>query len=510
MVAQVLSTTLVGVEAQFVQVEVDVSPGLPGFHIVGLPDAAVAESVHRVRSALRSLEYPLPPRRITVNLAPGDLRKEGPRFDLAIALGILGAGQQFPAECLEDTAVLGELSLDGRILPVRGVLNTALALQQRGVGRLILPRSNLGEMLSREGLELWPAENLKQLLGWLCGQEPVPKLPPPTPVLSHQGPCLLDQVVGQELGRRALEVAAAGGHHLLWVGPPGCGKTLLSRCLPELLPGLDEAEMLEVAGIQSALGQATPFSRTVPLSEPHCRITTPALLGSHRPGEVSRAHRGVLFLDEVAEFARDALEGLRVALETGWVEAFRVRQRCRYPARFQLVAACNPCPCGFRGDRWRACGCPEHRRRAYLNRLSGPIRDRIDLQVLLTRPDVRQGWSLPEGGAARSRERVARARQRQSQRGVLNRDLGRSFFQQPGQLESAAWELFFQYSERHQLSPRSMEKLLRVARSLADLDEVDRVGCRELEQAFHFRCLDSHFSSEAECNRRGWSGVVSA
>ena len=490
MVSHLLSTTLVGVEAQFVRVEVDLAAGLPGVHVVGLPDAAVGESVHRVRSALRSVERPLPPRRVTINLAPGDLRKEGPRFDLAIALGVLGAGQHLPPEALLDSVVLGELSLDGRLRPIRGVLNTALAMRQQGLRRLLLPRDNLEEVIWVEDLELWPADSLGQMLGWLRGEGSPPPLTALAPAARSQRGSQLDLVAGQPLGRRALEVAAVGGHHLLWVGPPGCGKTLLSRCLPELMPDLSASEAIEVAAIRSALGQSAPPVGEAPLAEPHCRVSCAALLGSQLPGEVSRAHRGVLFLDEVTEFSRDGLEGLRTAMESGWVEVGRARHRWRYPARFQLVAACNPCPCGYFGDLQRPCGCPEYRRKAYLGKLSGPIRDRLDLQVLLSRPEARGAWETPVQDAEAARQRVAEARRWHRVRGVLNRDLSRSFFQQEGQVDPEAWELLFDYANSHQLSPRAMEKLLRVSRSVADLKGRASVGTDELGEAAHYRCLD--------------------
>lgn len=490
MVSQLLSTTLVGVEAQFVRVEVDLASGLPGVHVVGLPDTAVAESVHRVRAALRSVGHPLPPRRVTVNLAPGDLRKEGPRFDLAFALGVLAAGGHIPAELLDRAVVVGELSLDGELRPVRGVLNTALAMRDKGLRRLFLPSGNLAEVIWVEGLELWPADSLNDLIGWLRYRERPPELPQaalaPVPVHTAE----LDRVAAQSMGRRALELAAAGGHHLLWIGPPGCGKTMLSRCLPELMPDLDPEQAIEVAAIRSALGQSAEPTLRAPLAAPHCRTSAAALLGSYLPGEVSRAHRGVLFLDELTEFSRDSLEGLRTALESGWVEVARARLRWRYPARFQLIAACNPCPCGYYGDPERPCGCPEYRRRAYLARLSGPIRDRLDLQVLLSRPDPRAVWqSVPEDSSL-ARARVRATRQRQGQRGCLNRDLPRSYFQEPGRVTLAAWEFLYDHAAQQRLSPRAMEKLLRVAQTVADLDETESITLEQVEEAVHYRCLD--------------------
>ncbi|MBS2038822.1 YifB family Mg chelatase-like AAA ATPase [bacterium] len=489
MVSQLFSTTLVGVEAHFVRVEVDLASGLPGFHVVGLPDAAVGESVHRVRSALRSVGHPLPPRRVTVNLAPGDLRKEGPRFDLAIALGILASSQVVAPELITDSVVLGELSLDGGLRPVRGILNSAVAMRERGLRRLFLPAENLDEVDWLEGMELWPASSLEEVLALLLQGQPgrerrARRTDPVVP-----GPDL-SQVLGQESGKKALQVAAAGGHHLLWVGPPGCGKTMLSRCLPGLLPDLDEQQSLEVLTVASALGLPCDGIRA-PFSEPHPQISSPALLGSHRPGELSRAHQGVLFLDEVTEFARDALEGLRTALETGWVEVGRVRTRVRYPARFQLVAACNPCPCGYAGDSKRSCLCSDSRRVQYLNRLSGPIRDRMDMQVALVRPGLRESWA--QGGSistGQARERVLAARQLQRMRGYLNRELPREHFEQPELVRSEAWDFLFDYGARKHLSMRAVEKLLRVSQTLADLEDCPRIGLGHVAEAVHYRCLD--------------------
>lgn len=490
MVSQLFSTTLVGVEAQFVRVEVDLASGLPGFHIVGLPDAAVGESVHRVRSALRSVGHPIPPRRCTINLAPGDLRKEGPRFDLAIALGLLSGNGVVAADLVTDSVVLGELSLEGDVRPVRGVLNTALAVRERGMRRLFLPVDNLSEVDWLDGLELWPVASLGQLLEMLKGG------PPPVERRARRGEAVegvvdLGEVLGQEMGKRVVQVAAAGGHHLLWVGPPGCGKTMLSRCLPALLPELEDQQALEVLSVASALGQARSDQLSPPLAQPHCHISTPALLGSHRPGELSRAHQGVLFLDEVTEFARDGLEGLRTALETGWVEVGRVKTRIRYPARFQLVAACNPCPCGYAGDDRRVCCCSDHRRIGYLNRLSGPIRDRVDLQVMLKRPELRESWKARDRTTtAQAREKVLKARARQSRRGCLNRDLARSFFDGQGVIEEKALDFVFDYASQKFLSLRAMEKILRVAQTVADLDGKRCIAMPQVAEAVHYRCLD--------------------
>lgn len=485
------STTLVGLEAQFVRVEVDLAPGLPGFHIVGLPDTSVGESSHRVRSALRAAQHPLPARRCTVNLAPGDMRKEGPRFDLAIALGILACQQVFAHELLEEAVVLGELGLDGSLRPVRGVVNTALSMAREGCRRFLLPEENACELEGFDQLELWPARSLQEMLRWLQQGRPerhrVEASLPRTSSTVRPPRSELARVVGQPMGCLALEIAAAGGHHLLWIGPPGCGKTMLSSCLPEVLPPLDTEARLEVAAVHSALAMARPEQ---PFAQPHCRISAAALLGGALPGEVSRAHRGVLFLDEILEFSRDCLEGLRTALDSGWVEVGRSRYRHRFPASFQLVAACNPCPCGFFGDSDIPCMCTPYRRHHYLSRLSGPIRDRLDLQVALNRPDLQLAWAGGDTSTEEVRQRVGQARLRQQQRGCLNRDLPREYFQRTGALESAAWDYLHLYLKRWSLSLRAAERLLRIARSLADLRQRESIGLEQLAQATHFRYFD--------------------
>ena len=495
------STNLMGLEAQFVRVEVDLAPGLPGFHIVGLPDTSVAESTHRVRSALRAAGHPLPARRCTVNLAPGDMRKEGPRFDLAIALGILACQQAFAPEALEDAVVLGELSLDGSLRPVRGAVNTALAMAERGCRRLLIPQDNVSELEGIAQLELWPASSLQEMLRWLQQGHPgtidprVQKWPDLRPGVSASRNDLA-AVAGQPMGCLALEIAAAGGHHLLWIGPPGCGKTMLSSCLVDVLPVLDAQARLEVAAIHSALGTRWP---ELPFAHPHCRISAAALLGGSVPGEVSRAHRGVLFLDEILEFSRDCLEGLRTALDSGWVEVGRSRYRYRFPANFQLVAACNPCPCGYFGDDDIPCLCTPYRRQAYLSRLSGPIRDRLDLQVALSRPDPRRAWQGGDTSSEEVRARVAEARQRQQRRGCLNRDLPREYFQQPGVLEDSALDYLQQYLRRWSLSLRAAERLLRIAQSLSDLRGRESIGLDQLAQATHFRHFDRFQRESLAC-----------
>lgn len=502
MYAQLVSSALCGAETRFVRVEVDLSPGLPGFHVVGLPDAAVAEAVHRVRSALRSLGHPLPPRRLTVNLAPGDLRKEGPRFDLAIALGVLAACEVIPIDALEGAMVLGELSLNGKVRPVRGAVGAALAAGERGIRRLLVPAANAAELahLGVEAVSVLPVRDLAGLVACLRGEAvaPAPLEPVQAALNSDEDEegADLALVAGQTLACRALQLAAVGGHHLIWVGPPGCGKTLLSRCLPGLMPDLSAQQATEVAVLRSSLGLPARLSRRPPLSAPHSGVTPVALLGGHQPGEISRAHNGVLFLDEMTEFAPVALDGLRTALESGEIEVSRARQRYRYPARFQLLAACNPCPCGRWGVPEQACSCPVHRRAAYMARLSGPLRDRIDLQVQVQRPS---SYSLFDGGtlsSAEARDKVLAARAFARSRGVLNRDLPRSYFT-PETLEPEALSYLQGWCEQKMVSARGFDRVLRLARSAADLAEQPQVGLKQVCEVLNYRCLDQWDEDQA-------------
>ena len=485
------SRALVGLAAPEVSVEVHLANGLPAFTLVGLPDVEVREARDRVRAALQTSQFEFPQRRITVNLAPADLPKEGGCFDLPIALGILAASGQIPADALAHHEFSGELSLSGELRPVRGAL--ALARQAAERGRtLILPAANAAEAALVQGVTILPAPSLLAVVAHLCRHTPLepyagpPLAPPPA------YPDLAD-VKGQVQARRALEVAASGQHSLLFYGPPGTGKSMLAQRLPGLLPPLSDAEALETAAIHSVEGSFHAARwRQRPIRAPHHSASTAALVGggsTPRPGEISLAHNGVLFLDELPEFDRRVLEALREPLESGHITISRAARRAEFPARFQLIAAMNPCPCGFHGHPDGRCRCTPEQIARYRGKLSGPLLDRIDLLLEVPMLPVADLQAAPAGEASAAvRERVARCRQLQlARQGKPNANLAGAEIDAFCQPDAAGSKLLQSAIERLGLSARGYHRILKVARTIADMNAAPTVGAAHVAEAIQSR-----------------------
>jgi magnesium chelatase family protein len=505
MISKVFSSAILGIDAYIVQVEVDIARGLPAFSTVGLPEGAVRESKDRVKSAIKNSGFEFPSHRITVNLAPADIKKEGSAFDLPIAVGILAATELVPPQRLDRYLLLGELSLNGEVKPVRGALPTALSLKHNGFQGLLLPQANALEAAVVEGVAIIPVRTLGEVVEFLNGVTEIPAFAVARENLflrSETFPLDFSEVKGQEQVKRALEIAAAGGHNIIMIGPPGSGKTMLAQRLPSILPEMTFDESLETSKVYSVMGLLPDHQPLIvgrPFRSPHHTVSDAGLIGGGqvpRPGEVSLAHNGVLFLDELPEFKKNVLEVLRQPLEDGRVTIARAATSLTYPARFMLVAAMNPCPCGFLSDPQRECQCTYPQIQRYKTKISGPLLDRIDLHIEV--PAVKFRDLTDQAGSETSagiRQRVQAARERQRERFHSktihsNAQMGPRLIKKHCPLPADSQKLLEHAMEILGFSARAYHRILKIARTIADLEGEADIRSAHVSEAIQYRSLD--------------------